>query len=383
MKITSQFRKTRLKTRLIKQIKDVSPSEWIKVYPHVPENYYFLKTLDESNFDQFSFYYILVYDRKELVGAAPCFTVDYSLDTSIAGPLRKVTNSIKKVIPNLFSLKALVCGIPMGQGQVGVAADAQAVMEAIERRMEQLARKVKAPIIAFKDFDESSGALLDPLLKRGFLKIDSLPTTHLSLNFNNFEQYLQSLSLNSRSHLRRKFKKTSHAKIEYTQAHELDEKTLQEAYKLYLQVVNTHDLGFEVLPIDFFRNIARNMPKESRFFLWTVDGKLAAFMFCLIQDDFLLDYFLGFDYEISRKYYLYFLKFKDSITWSIEHGIKKYEMGTTGYDPKRQLGFKFIPLYLYVKMRPKLIRPVLKLLRSLLKFENFDPVLKQWKKSLK
>ena len=383
MKITHQFKKNQLRTKIIRKIEQVSPEEWNKIFPHVPEGYNFLKTMDESNFDQFDFYYILVYKRKQLLGAAPCFSVNYSLDTSIDGPLRRLTNAVKKIAPQIFSLKALVCGIPMGQGQIGNVPCSFDVVESIERAMEMLARKIHAPIIAFKDFDHSYEKLFDPLTKKGFLKIDSLPTTVMPLNFKDFDQYFKTLSTNSRSSLKRKFKKAESANIEYSVHESLDDKTLDEAYQLYLEVVNTHDLGFEVIPKDFFKNIALNMPQQARFFLWKVDNQLAAFMFGLASPDLFLNYFLGFNYAIANKHHLYFIKFRDTLNWCLERGIKNYEMGTTGYDPKRRLGFDFVPLYLYVKMRPRPLRPLLKVLRSLLKFENFDPELKRWKKSQK
>ncbi len=396
MKIPRHIKKCRLRTKVIKKIEEISADQWNNVFPKVPESYYFLKTLDESNFEQFSFYYILVYERKQsfpdrphaklsskLVGTAPCFTVNYSLDTSMDGPLRRLTNAVKKIAPNIFSIKALVCGIPMGQGQIGNIPCSFDVTEAIVRRMEMLARKIHAPIIAFKDFDQSYDKILGPLTKKGFLKIESLPTTKMSLTFKDFDEYFKKLSANTRSSLRRKFKKAEPADIECSVADAPDENTLNEAYRLYLQVVNTHDIGFEVLPVDFFKIIARNMPNQAKFFLSKVNGKLAAFMFCLVSQELFLNYFLGFDYEIAREYHLYFINFRDTLNWCIEHGIRNYEMGTTGYDAKRRLGFDFVPLHLYVKMRPRPLRPVLKILSTLLKFENFDPELKRWKRSRK
>lgn len=56
-------------------------------------------------------------------------------------------------------------------------------------------------------------------------------------------------------------------------------------------------------------------------------------------------------------------------------------MGSTGYEPKRRLGFDFIPLYIYAKHRNKLINPILKFFSHILKPENFDPVFKELKKT--
>jgi len=409
----NHFQKRHLRTRVIKKIEEIPSEEFNKVFPASPaggpyvlERYHFLKTLDESKFDQFSFYYILVYERKpsfpdrphgrhtrhsqlfaehssKLVGAAPCFTVNYSLDSSINGPLRQFSNAIKKIFPHLFSIKTLVCGIPMGQGQMGTAGDSAAVLEAIVRRMEMLARKIHAPIIAFKDFDQSYDNLFNPLLKNGFLKIDSLPMTRLKLDFSNFEDYLKTLGSASRYDFRRKLKKTSNVKIESSVVSALDEGSLNEVYSLYLQAVETHDMGFEIVPQEFFRLISKNMPQETKFFLWRINGKLVAFAFCLVSKDVLLDYYLGFDYASAHEYHLYFVRIKEVMEWCLGHGIKTYEMGATGYEPKRRLKFKLVPVYLYVKIRTKMLRPCLKCLCAFLKFENFDPVLKQWKRSQK
>lgn len=396
MKISQRLRKRRFRTRVIKKIEDIPSEEFNKVFPPVHERYHFLKTLDESKFDQFSFSYILVYERKQsfpdrpnaelsskLVGAAPCFTVNYSLDTSTNGPLRRFSNAIKKVFPNLFSIKALVCGIPMGQGQMGLSGEQTAVLEAINERMEALARKIRAPIIAFKDFDRSYEHLFNPLLRDGFFKIDSLPMTRLKLDFSNFEDYLKTLSSASRYDFQRKLKASSKIKIESSMTGALDETTLKEAYSLYLRTVKAHDMGFEIVPQEFFHLISKNMPQETKFFLWRINGKLAAFAFCLVSDGVLLDYYLGFDYCISHQYHLYFVRIKEVINWCLGQGIKIYEMGATGYEPKRRLKFDFFPVYLYVKIRYKILRPFFKFLCALLKFENFDAQLKQWKKSQK
>jgi predicted N-acyltransferase len=140
-------------------------------------------------------------------------------------------------------------------------------------------------------------------------------------------------------------------------------------------------MGFEIMPIDFFKNVAKNMPNNVRFFLWKADKKIVAFLFALISEDSILDYYIGLDYSVAHEYSLYFIKFRDTIKWCIDNKIKKYEMGTTGYEPKKRLGFDFIPVYLYAKLRNRVFRPVFKILCRFLQFENFDPILKEMKKA--
>jgi len=136
-------------------------------------------------------------------------------------------------------------------------------------------------------------------------------------------------------------------------------------------------MGFELLPIAFFEKISKNMPGNIKYFLWRIDGKLVAFLLCLVSKDTLIDYYVGMDYSIAHKYHLYFLKFRDILNWCIKNNIKRYEMGITGYEPKRRLGFNFVPLYLYAKLRNRALRPAFNFMCQFLKFEHFDPSIKK------
>ncbi|MDD5174072.1 MAG: GNAT family N-acetyltransferase [Candidatus Omnitrophota bacterium] len=381
MIVSKRHKKLSLKTRVVKKITDIPADDWNKVYPKVLEGYDFYKTLDEIGMDQFSLFYIAVYDRKTPVAATVCFIMNYPLDTSINGPLRRVTNSIRKVLPNIFSLKAVICGMPMGQGKIGIAGDTDMVMKVILRRLEQVAKKNRAPIVAFKDFDQNQTKFLDPLKKKGFTRFDSLPTTMLNIWYKDFEEYMMTLSSASRYDLRRKFKKVDgRVNFDLKIADTVDDGTLQEVYKLYLDIVAKHDMGFELLPIGFFKNIPVNMPGQTKYFLWKIDGKLVMFLFGLVSEDMFIDYYVGFDYSVTHKYHLYFIKFRETLNWCIKNGIKQYEMGITGYEPKRRLGFDFVPLYIYVKLRNRALRPAFNFICQFLKFENFDPSLKKGKK---
>ena len=377
MIVSRRHKKLPIKTRVARKIEEIGRHEWDKVFPNVIESYQFFKTLDECDLEQFSFYYILAYEKKTLVGVAACFMMEYSLDTSMKGPLRRISNAVKKIRPRIFSIKTLVCGMPLGSGRMGITGDSDKVFRVMLRRMEQIAKKEKAAIIAFKDFGHSDTHLLDPLQHEGFAKFDGLPSTELGVWFKDFEEYLKTLSAASRYDLRRKFRKVDgHVKFDFEIATALDDKTLHDVYRMYLDIVDRHEMGFELLPMEFFRRLPRNMPEETKFFLWRIDGKLAAFVLCFVSGDLLIDYYVGMDYSIAYKYHIYFVKFRDILNWCIRHGIKRYDMGMTGYEPKRRLGFDLVPTYIYAKLRNRMVRPIFNMFCQFLKFENFDPDLK-------
>jgi len=365
---------SKLKTRVVNRIEELPREDWEIVFPKALENYYFFKSLDESSFEQFKFFYILIYDNDVPVGATSCFIMDFPIDIAVSGFLKKPLGFIKKLLPRIFNLKALMCGLPMGEGRIGILKNPDMVMAAISQALEEIAKKQKAPLVIFKDFNNSYGDILGPLLKKGYSKIESFPSTDMKIDFASFDDYLKTLNQSSRDNLKRNLKKADKVKIELTVKNALEEEELSQAYGLYLETYNKQEMGFEKLPIEFFRNVARNMPEEARFFLWRIEGKPVAFAFCLVSGDYFIDYYLGFDYSVAYRYFLYFVRFRDLLKWCIEHGIARYEMGATTYEPKRRLDFNFIRLYFYVRLRNKLFNKFSSLVIHFMKPENFDPI---------
>ncbi len=369
-----------LKVKIVKKIEDVSAQEWKSVFPDVLENYYFFKTLDESNFRQFTFFYILVYDQDILIGATSCFIMDFPLDIVVSGILKKLTGFIKSFVPRLLIPRTLICGLPMGQGRIGIKAQSRKVIQAITEAMDEIARQQKAGIIAFKDFIFDYKEAFDPLLEQGFFGIGSLPSTDMDITFASFDEYLKSLSSVTRSGLKRKFKEIDgKINIDLEVTSQLKGNDLQEVYALYLQTYARSEIGLEKLTPDFFEKISKNMPHEVKFFLWRMNHKIVAFALCMVSGDYFIDYYLGFDYGVAYQYHLYYVRFRDLMKWCIENNIKKYEMGSTAYEPKRRLNFNFIPLYIYAKHRNKFFNPIFKGFCHIVKPANFDPVFKELK----
>lgn len=372
------------KIKLSRKISEFSPHEWNKVFPPVLENYYFSKAIDEAGFTQFSFFYLMVYDKEIPIAAASFFTMNFPLDATVSGFFAKVLDLFRKAIPNFLRPKVLMCGLPMGLGRIGLALDydqAQ-LMEIIYESMEKIAREEKASMLIWKDFSKDYKGIFRPLLKKGFFEIESLPSTEMGINFKNFEDFLKFLSPASREGLRRKFKKVDgKVKIDLEITSQLKEPVLSEAMSLYMQTLKKNDLGMEVLPPEFFIKIAENMPNEVKYFLWRMEGRLVAFAFCLVSQERFIDYYLGFDYSIAYQYHLYFVRFRDLLNWCISKGIKTYEMGVTGYEAKRRLGFDFVRLYFYMKHRNAVINWFFKIFSPFFKPENFEPVFKDMKKA--
>lgn len=372
-----------LTTRVFRKITDIPFDDWNSVFQDRLTGYHLFKTLDESCLEQFSLYYAMVYDRGQPVGAASCFLMEYSLDTTIQGPLKIILMAIKKIFPRIFSLKALMCGSPAAVGHIGTAGESDRVVRAIVQSMERIAERERAAILTFKEFPSACDPMLACLQTEGFCRFESFPNTVKDLHFKNFDEYLMSLSYKTRYDLKRKFKKVDgQIKIEMEVVNDLGD-SLDAAYGLYRQVLAAHDISFEILPKEFFVKLSENMPDKVRYFLWRIDGKLVTFVCCLVADGYFLDYCLGLDYAAAHEYHLYFVRFRDMMNWCIQNGIKTYEMGCTNYDPKKRLDFEFVQLNVYVKFRNKAINSHLSKFCDWLKPERFDPILKEMKSRAK
>jgi predicted N-acyltransferase len=368
----------KLRAEVITDVAQISPEAWSRVYPQVLESYYFFKTLQESGLEQFEWHYILIHDAEELVGIAPCFLMHYPLDTTIQGPIKSVLLMIKKKFPRFMELRALVCGLPMGQGRIGAVRESGAVVRVICEAMESLAASRKISILAFKDFGTLECEWLDALQAEGYYKFESMPSTEMAVPFRSFDEYVKSLNRVSRDGLKRKLKKIDRAAPLPMEVRErLSEDELEQVHALYTQTLLKHgEMSFEIMTKDFFRRISDHMPDEARYFLWRLDGRIVAFAFCFASAERMIDYYLGFDYSLAYDLHLYFTRFRDLMKWCIEKKIPVYEMGNTGYEAKRRLGFGFIRLFVYAKHLNKFINPFFHLLCRCLRPENFDATFK-------
>jgi predicted N-acyltransferase len=367
-----------LGARIFKSASQINKAEWDGVFPAIAESYNFFKTLDETLQRQFKHRYICIYEEDRLVCLAPCFIMDYPLETTVEGFLKRAALRIKAVFPKLLTLPALICGCAAAEGRVGFKDITRPdIREFLVSAIFSLAKSEHLNFVAFKDFTDEYGLLFTTLEKSGFHKIHSYPAVELDIRFDSFEAYLSSLSRITRKGLLRNFREVEKLPALQMETTNALGSLLDEAYELYLNTLKKSDVQFEMLSKDFFRVISQNAPDETRYFLWKLSGKLVAFDLCLLSNNILVDEYIGLDYAYAYKYHLYYLTFRDIMLWCIKNGVKTYESGALNYDPKKRLDFKFIPQSFLVRHSNPVLNFFLGFLCLVLKPENFDPILKE------
>jgi len=102
----------------------------------------------------------------------------------------------------------------------------------------------------------------------------------------------------------------------------------------------------------------------------------------MIQGDEFFSEYIGLDYSVALELHLYYIAFRDMVSWAMSRGFKWYRSSGLNYEPKYHLGCKLDPIDLYVRhtsstFNALLIRalPLLEPVRydrTLKKFSNYD-----------
>ncbi len=207
------------------------------------------------------------------------------MDIAVEGRLVEVIRFIRKVYPRFFIVKTLFCGSLFSEfGILGIRSGFLEVKELIlvlHAGLKELVLKINAPLIIFKDFLESSEPPLGALIKQGFTRVKSFPAVVVELNFKFFSEYLKSLGASTRKNLSRKMKQANcEAKIEVKVVSDCLEQ-IDQIIRLYENAYHGGSTKFGRLTKKFFSQIAQDLKPHTRFFLYYVDNKLAAFDLCL------------------------------------------------------------------------------------------------------
>jgi len=362
--------------KILDNINKIERKQWDALFGEIPESYPFYRALENSEFPEFKFYYLVVEVNNEIVLIAPLFLADFNLDIAVEGWLAKVIRSIRKVFPRFLILKTLFCGSPFGEhGVLGIKKDFKEALKLISMLSEGIrnfSAKINAPLVIFKDFLKQDTLFLNGLIPQGYSRVKSFPAVLLELKFTSFEDYLKSLGSSTRKNLNKKLKQAyGRAKIEVKIAKDV-EIQIDQIFKLYENTYHGGATKFERLTKKFFLQVARDLNPHTRFFLYYVDDKLAAFNLCFVYNDLLIDKFIGFDYDISNRYNLYFVSWAYNIKWCIDNSLRYYYPGQTDYEPKIRLGGKLVALYAYLKHKNMFFNFFIKLLIPLFKPDNFD-----------
>jgi hypothetical protein len=335
--------------------------------------------------DQFDHRYLILKDEEKRTRAVqPFLIVRQDLVMGTPTSVRKPIDTIRKRFPGFLKLPMLMVGCSAGEGDIAldaVSGDTDWTIDALREALPPLAKKLKALMVLFKDYPKSYRTKLDRLLRAGFTRIPSMPATGLKLDFRDFDEYLATkLSHAMRKNLRRKFRKSKNGPPIRTEVVADITPFVDEILPLYQAVFSRSKQRFEELTSNYFCRLGQCMSDRSRFLIWRREDKIVAFASCLVHDGVLKDNYIGLDYSLALEYHLYFVTWRDTVTWAVQNSCHTYHSAPLNYDPKFHFRMHLEPLDLYVRATHPILnacfRPLLPVLeptrydKPIQKFEN-------------
>ena len=346
--------------RLLKLEELKESNAWRAAFASQAKDHRFYEIIEETLDCGFEHHYLVLEDPTGRIrGIQPVFFVRQNLVEGVPA-LRRPVDALRRHFPRLLTMRVLMVGCAAGEGHLGVceAGDEEWVAIALLATLESCARACGASLIVFKDFGLRYRQAFERFTNNGYARIASMPMTTLSLRYRDFDEYVSTLSKATRKDLRRKFRRVAKATpIELEVLHDVTAH-VDEIYPLYLQVHERSPLKFERLTKAYFAQLGRQMGDRARFFLWRQEGKVIAFSVALVHDGTFYDDYLGLDYRVALDLHLYFITFRDVVSWALAHGLQRYCSSPLNYEPKLHLGCNLMPLDLYVMHTAPLLNPV-------------------------
>jgi hypothetical protein len=361
---------------------DVDPAIWSAAFGESHKDFEYYRLIEDTMSAGFSYRYLVLFDDEgSPVALQPLILVDQDLAASARSAIARAVEFIRRWQPRFLHALMLMAGCLVGEAALGVIApaDGPEVATMLAAALLTYARSQRISLITVKDTPTTSRDDLTPFLADGYTRLSGFPPLSLDLGFGSFEEYMEArLSKVTRKGLRRKLRDTERAQPPLTlEVLENCADVIDEIYPLYLNVAERSPVDFEIFTKEYFLEAGRRMPGRFRYFVWRQGGKAVAFSFCTIWGNTIYDNDIGLDYDVAYDLNLYYVSFRDLITWALRHGLKRYRSAPFNYDPKLHLRLQPLPVDIYVRHVSPVLNAVIKKVAPFFAPTKLDPILRE------
>jgi uncharacterized protein len=362
----------------VPRLDGVSSAELGRLFPESSSTAPLLSLLQESGIDGFNLRSIVVSKDDAPILLLPLFESRFDLSTFSEGWIKRSLRAAVRLIPSMFHPRVLGVGLLVGEwSEIGIdpqidAGTREAAWKLALGALETLAAELKSDIVAFYNFNHH-GKLPGEVFKK-FNGVQCLPCARLPITFNSLEDYLSRLSRTARKDLRRKMR-VSH-EVRVIRSRNISP-FLDRVYKLYLDTVERCPMALGVHNRLFLEKICERVP-GAEYTLYFVQEELAAFNLLVVTQEAMVDKYFCMDYEVGRRYNLYFLSWLENVRYCVEEKIPLYHAGQGAEKTKAHLGATFIPSVILFKHRQPVIDRFLReqpaVIEKILRYLGFWPV---------
>ncbi len=364
-------------THAFPSIRSIGRGEWNDCFPGSLEDWDYYLAVEQAGMERFSWRYLGVFDGPTLLAVAPAFITRYSLDTTMQGVGKRVTEKLNRLWPGVFQMQLYAIGSPVAEHcNAGIAShvpDHQ--RSSVLKRLLEVARRdadsFGIGLLAVKDAPSEDRLWADTCRSAGLQAMPSLPSALLPVSYASIDGYLDSLGKSTRKVLRRTLRSTA-PHIEWRR--QIDD-VLPDIMQLYESTLARSDLQFERLGPAYFTSILEQLGERAVCVLYWIDNTLVAFNLMLLDEQRMIDKIFAHDLERTREHNLYARSWLANVEYCIRNGIAVYEAGQAGYASKIRFGCRFENNLLFFRHRNRLLNNVLKLVRTVIRPDRSDPAM--------
>jgi predicted N-acyltransferase len=301
------------------------------------------------------FWYVVIYDDGRPVACAGLSTMAVNLaelaDPRLAWVLKHIP-----VLSKLQKLNVLFCSLPGSPGEKSLALtrpeESAQILSVLDGIMHDLAKQNGTDVIVYKEFRDSDLPWMNPLLAAGYRRIPS-PAMHVfAYRFADFRQYCAALKTRYRQQINRstrKLEKGGIAPSVLSDTKEILERYTPEVHALYQQMVAKSDVKLEILPIEYFRQIALELGSQADLITLVKDSKIIAFGWALRDGSTYHLTYAGVDYSLNHEFDLYFNLMYAGLDRALRDGFTTINVGQTAAAFKARIGCDNAPVYVFAK----------------------------------
>jgi predicted N-acyltransferase len=334
----------------------------------------------------FRFSALAVEDAGRLVAGAPVFETDFRLDLAAEGAMQKVAQWLDRNVPKLNRVKVIGLGSPHAD-EICVGIDPaldndgrQAAFDALLAGLEGQAASTGASVMALKNISASEAAEFGPVLvRRGYAAIATLPVSKLAIP-DTVEAYIDGLSQNMRSNLRRRLKRAAKLEVEIRPGGADISDVAPELFELReltrTRAMTDYD-AFALVAPGYFASVMKECGPMARLLLYRREGRLIGFSLVLLEEKRLKEKYTGMRYPEGPDNGVFYFNWVQLVRLCIENGIPQLHSGETTYLIKARLGCKFHRSWIYFRHRRAFANAVLKRASRWASLDAADPDLKE------
>jgi predicted N-acyltransferase len=379
----------------LRSIHEVDEALWdsINARQDLFHTHRFIRAIEDAKVENSRLWYLLFYERDELVATAALSAFIVSLDLFAGGILQKLVGGIRRVFPGFLKITVLFCGLPISIGKHCLAISdlsrSGEILDLLVQEMREISRAEDIRFMCVKEFLEGEMPTVEGLAEHGFFRAWSIPYVSMKIRWPDFQSYLAAMRHSYRRQICQSLKKlgqsvpTIHTDI--TSGMNEDKPMLLLAgpetcspgqfYDLYLEVMSRAKTKLEMLSAAFFENFYKNLSNDFELLAMMKGRELLSIALLTVQDKTMTFLLTGVDYSQRDVYNTYCNLLSGIIVRAMQRGCGRLDLGQTSYWLKQRLGGECNPQFFYLRAESKPIHFFLKALRSVIfpKIKTPDP----------